>query len=95
MGSRSLQGQLSLKPKPPPPDPSGRHQNLHIARPEFVPAVILPEHTVKSPAALSSTRMEIIISANRRIIVDAGVDATALSRVLDVLERRRPIGPGR
>lgn len=62
---------------------------------EFVPTVILPEHTVKSPAALSSTRMEIIISGNRRIIVDAGVDATALSRVLDVLERRRPIGPGR
>jgi transposase len=65
------------------------------ASPEFVPAVIQPEHTAKSPAAHSSTRMEIVLSRDRRIIVDAGVDATALSRVLDVLERRRSVDPGR
>jgi hypothetical protein len=32
--------------------------------------------------------MEIVAGNGRRIIVDAGVDAAALARVLDVLERR-------
>jgi hypothetical protein len=32
--------------------------------------------------------MEIVIGKGRRIIVDAGVDAAALARVIDVLERR-------
>jgi hypothetical protein len=35
--------------------------------------------------------MEIVISCDRRIIVDAGVDVTALERVLDLLERRRSV----
>ena len=51
----------------------------------FVPAVVVPERTV-SPSP--SSRMEIVASSGRRIIVDVGVDAAALSRVLDVLERR-------
>jgi transposase len=34
------------------------------------------------------TRMEIVVSRDRRIIVDAGVDVAALARVLDLLERR-------
>jgi transposase len=50
----------------------------------FVPAVVVPERAGASP----SSRMEIVVSNGRRIIVDAGVDAAALSRVLDVLERR-------
>ena len=37
---------------------------------------------------LSSTRMEIVVSRDRRIIVDAGVDVAALARVLDLLSRR-------
>jgi transposase len=40
------------------------------------------------PAVSSSTRMEIVVSGDRRIIVDAGVDVTALARVLALLERR-------
>jgi hypothetical protein len=32
--------------------------------------------------------MEIVAMNGRRIIVDVGVDVVALSRVLDVLERR-------
>lgn len=48
----------------------------------FVPAVVVPE---RSPA---SSRMEIVATNGRRIIVDVGVDVAALSRVLDVLERR-------
>ena len=55
----------------------------------FVPAVVLPEGRAIAPPALSSTRMEIVVSVGQRIIVDAGVDATALGRVLDVLEKRR------
>jgi len=33
--------------------------------------------------------MEIVVSRDRRIIVDAGVDVSALARVLDLLSRRR------
>ena len=63
----------------------------------FVPAVIAPE---PSPAASSAgrpaakpsrgraARIEIVLSRGRRVIVDAGVDAAALSQILDVLERR-------
>jgi transposase len=54
----------------------------------FVPAVVLSEGPASSPPALSSTRMEIVVSRDRRVIVDAGVDVAALARVLDLLERR-------
>ena len=55
---------------------------------EFVPAVVLAESPASSPPALTSTRMEIVVSRDRRIIVDAGVDVSALARVLDLLSRR-------
>ena len=32
--------------------------------------------------------MEIVVAKGRRIIVDAGVDAAALARVIEVVERR-------
>ena len=51
----------------------------------FVPAVVVPE---RAPASSPSSRMEIVAINGRRIIVDVGVDVSALSRVLDVLERR-------
>jgi transposase len=54
----------------------------------FVPAVVLAEGRATSPAVSSSTRMEIVVSRDRRIIVDGGVDVAALARVLDLLERR-------
>jgi transposase len=54
----------------------------------FVPAVALPEGPASAPPALSSTRMEIVVSRDRRIIVDAGVDVAALARVLDLLSRQ-------
>lgn len=53
----------------------------------FVPAVVLAEGPAVAPSALSSTRMEIVVSGDRRIIVDAGVDVAALARVLDLLSR--------
>jgi transposase len=55
---------------------------------EFVPAVVLPESPASTRPASSSTRMEIVVSRDRRIIVDAGVDVAVLERVLDLLSRR-------
>ena len=63
------------------------------ATPSFVPAVIDPEPPVAlAPRARSSGarggRIEIVLSRGRRVIVDADVDAAALSRIVDVLDRR-------
>ncbi len=54
----------------------------------FVPAIVIPETAPTVPAAPARGRMVIIVGTNRRVIVDAGVDAAALARVLEVLERR-------
>jgi len=54
----------------------------------FVPAMIVAETAPTVPAAPASGQMVIIVGKDRRVIVDAGVDATALARVLEVLERR-------
>jgi transposase len=65
------------------------------AAPGFVPAVIVPELPTAAAAQTSSRgprpgddRIEIVLPRGRRIIVGSGVDAAALSRILDVLERR-------
>lgn len=55
--------------------------------PGFVPAMILPETETDSGASPTG-RMEIVVAKGRRIIVDAGVDAAALARVIAVLDRR-------
>ena len=57
------------------------------AGPEFVPAVVLAERPASTRAVSSSTRMEIVVSRDRRIIVDAGVDVAVLERVLALLSR--------
>lgn len=54
--------------------------------PGFVPAVMVPSEPASGPAHVG--RMEIVIAKERRIIVDASVDATALARVVAVLDRR-------
>ncbi len=54
----------------------------------FVPAVVRPEERTASPGATATGRMVIVLAGGRRIVVDAGVDAAALARVLDVLEPR-------
>jgi transposase len=53
-----------------------------------------PEHLEAAENSLSSLRpiaapgrIEIVLTRGRRVIVDAGVDAAALARVLAVLER--------
>ena len=40
------------------------------------------------PGRERNGRIEIVVSRGRRVIVDAGIDPDALSRILDVLERR-------
>ena len=55
----------------------------------FVRAVVATAETIAAePGARASGRMVIEIGKDRRIIVDAGVDAAALGRVLAILERR-------
>jgi len=59
--------------------------------PGFMPAVIVPEPlkaAAAAPVEPGEGRMEIVLARGRRVIVDAGVDAAALARILDVLERR-------
>lgn len=64
--------------------------------PTFVPAVLVPEPAAKSePAprrraarAAAQGRMVIEVGRGRRVIVEGGVDAEALARVLAVLDRR-------
>ena len=53
--------------------------------PGFVPALIVPEPPNAKPG---DGRIEIVLARGRRVIVGAGIDAAALARVLDVLERR-------
>jgi transposase len=67
------------------PEPTG----TEAQQAGFVPAMVVATETAPTEsAAPASGRMEIIIGRDRRIIVDAGVDAAALARVLQVLERR-------
>jgi transposase len=50
--------------------------------------VATAETMAAEPGARASGRMVIEIRKDRRVIVDAGVDAAALARVLANLERR-------
>jgi transposase len=55
--------------------------------PGFVPAIVASQPQPVTAATLTG-RMEIMLANGRRIIVDSGVDAGALTRVIEVLERR-------
>jgi transposase len=50
--------------------------------------VIAAEVEPAVAGAPTSGQMVIVVGRDRRVIVDAGVDAAALARVLEVLERR-------
>src|SRR5947209_19080869 len=54
----------------------------------FVPAVVVADSMTSTPATLTNGQMVIEIGKDRRVIVDAGVDAVALARVLAIPERR-------
>jgi transposase len=59
-----------------------------LPKPAFVPAMVVGETAPPATGAAAGSRMAIEIGEHRRVIVDAGFDADALARVLDVLERR-------
>jgi transposase len=70
----------AFRPEPMGPD---------IQQAGFVRAMVAAAETVAAkPSAPASGRMVIEIGKDRRVIVDAGVDAAALARVLAILERR-------
>jgi transposase len=56
----------------------------------FVPVMVVAaaETAPTMDAAPASGRMVIVVGKDRRVIVDASVDAAALARVLQVLEQR-------
>ena len=61
----------------------------------LVPVVVTAEaprmaasDSAAKPSRERDGRIEIVVSRDRRVIVDADVDPEALSRILDVLERR-------
>ena len=54
----------------------------------FARVVLAAEVEPAVAATPTSGQMVIVVGRDRRVIVDAGVDASALARVLAVLERR-------
>ncbi len=56
--------------------------------PTFVPAVLSPILEPQRQESVASSRLEIILTSGRRIVVDAGVDPKALARVVAVLDRQ-------
>ena len=54
----------------------------------FAPVLVTGGARMAPPGAIGCGRMEIVLGSGRRIVVDASVDAAALDRVVDVLERR-------
>jgi hypothetical protein len=54
----------------------------------FTPVVVTGESGIPPSGAMKCGRMEIVLISGRRIVVDASVDAAALHRILDVLERQ-------
>jgi transposase len=54
----------------------------------FARVVLAAEVEPAVAATPTSGQMVIVVGRDRRVIVDAGVDAAALARVLQVLERR-------
>ena len=54
----------------------------------FMPVVVPGGSALPQSGSLACGRMEIVLVSGRRIVVDAGVDAAALDRVVNVLEPR-------
>ena len=54
----------------------------------FAPVVLTGGSRVSPSGAITHGRMEIVLVNGRRIVVDAGVDAAALGRIVNVLERQ-------
>jgi transposase len=63
------------------------------AAPSFAPVIVSREPPFASPPSVGArpgsdaARIEIVLTNGRRIVIDAGVDAVALARVLSIVER--------
>jgi transposase len=55
--------------------------------PQLIPVMVTAEQAVAAPSTVAET-IEIDLAGKYRVRVSSGVDAKALRRVLDVLERR-------
>ena len=53
----------------------------------FAPLLMAPEVASRPEQASGADRIEIVLGNGRRLIVGAGIDASALARVVAVLER--------
>ena len=58
-------------------------------QPTFVPALISAPVELPKPEAVTLSRVEIVLTGGRRMIVDTSVDTDALARLLDIVDRRR------
>ena len=56
-------------------------------QPSFAPLLMAPEVPSGAGPASCADRIEIVLGNGRRLIVGAGIDASALARVVAVLER--------
>lgn len=56
-------------------------------QPSFAPVLMAPEASSRAEPVSGATRIEIVLGNGRRLIVGAGIDASALARVVAVLER--------
>jgi len=56
--------------------------------PDLVPAIVIRDDDPDDGSSTPIGRMEIVTGRGLRVIVDADVDAGALARVLEVLDRR-------
>lgn len=54
----------------------------------FAPVLVTDGSRLLPSEAIGGGRMEIVLISGRRIVVDASVDAAALARIINVLERR-------
>ena len=56
-------------------------------QPSFAPVLMAPEEPSRVEPSSGADRIEIVLGNGRRLIVGAGIDASALARVVAVLER--------
>ncbi len=65
----------------------GRLFGGNVAGPSFAPVVVAPDPPVAAGAGLDASRIEIVLTNGRRIVIGADLDATALARVIAVADR--------
>jgi transposase len=56
-------------------------------QPSFAPVLMAPEASSTAEPVSGADRIEIVLGNGRRLIVGAGIDASALARVVAVLDR--------